>query len=369
MNTKLTTQNITSKPRLRILVISDGITGHINLSHGLLNWIGNRYEYKVQFVDSRLHAKPLSRLILPWLIQWKISPNLLTQFYKYSNIELEQPNIIISMGGNTSFLNIALARSLNIPNIFMGSKRRLNPDDFSAHLTLEPTNQAHNIVMKISPSVINASKLAQQGVQLRNTLKCTKKDKIYLIALGGDGSGYRYDKTACKQIANLMKTISQEDNCKWLLTTSRRTGGKVESTLQSLLDPKLLIDAVWWNEKPRPILNHFMGAADQIFVSIDSMSMIGEAIASGKPTILLEPKSAAPNSNYKQTLENYCNASYCSIHQLNKSKVSPSISGSNHLVSAREDVLNKLSPILNTAIQNANKSPSLNQTVKTVLEY
>jgi mitochondrial fission protein ELM1 len=337
-----------SNPPLRILILSDGLPGHANQSRGLLNWLASRYQTEYQLVDIKLRAKGLSRVILPWLLHHTNNSGLVAQFYRYSDINLAQPNLIISAGGNTSFLNVALARHLNIPNIFLGSKRRLHSNDFSAHLTLEPTEQAHNIVMKMPPSLTDTSVLAKHGTQLRNTLNCKENDKIYLLALGGDGAGYRYDKTACVQIAQLIKTISENDKCKWLLTTSRRTGREIEQTLQSLLDPDLLLDAVWWSEKPRKVMNAFMGAADHLFVSIDSMSMISEAIASGKATTLLQPSSATPDLRYHQALEKYCDAHYCSIHPLNQSTLEPFTPISEPALSAREELLDQLAPILAT---------------------
>tara|TARA_R110001606_G_scaffold399310_1_gene584791 strand:+ start:119143 stop:120186 length:1044 start_codon:yes stop_codon:yes gene_type:complete len=337
-----------SKPALRILILSDGLPGHANQSRGLVNWLASRYDIEYQLVDIKLRAKGLSRIVLPWLLHHTNNSGLVTQLYRYSDISLAQPNLIISAGGNTSFLNVALARHLNIPNIFLGSKRRLHSDDFSAHLTLEPTKQAHNIVMKIPPSLTDTNVLAEQGTQLRKTLNCKANDKIYLLALGGDGAGYRYDKTACEQIAQLVKTISEEEKCKWLLTTSRRTGKEIEQTLQSLLDPDLLLDAVWWSEKPRKVMNAFIGGADRLFVSIDSMSMISEAIASGKPTTLLQPNAATPDLRYQQALEKYCDAHYCSIHPLNQSTLQLFTPISNPVLSAREDLLDQLAPILAT---------------------
>jgi mitochondrial fission protein ELM1 len=344
-----------SKLALRILILSDGLPGHTNQSRGLVNWLASRYDIEYQLVDIKLRAKGLSRVILPWLLHHTDNTGLVTQFYHYSDVSLAQPNLIISAGGNTSFLNVVLARHLNIPNIFLGSKRRLHSDDFSAHLTLEPTEQAHNVVMKMPPSLTDTSVLTEQGTQLRNTLNCKENDKIYLLAFGGDGAGYRYDKTACKQIVQLIKTISEKEKCKWLLTTSRRTGKEIEQTLQSLLDPDLLLDAVWWSEKPRKVMNAFMGAADRLFVSIDSMSMISEAIASGKPTTLLQPNSANPDLRYQQALEKYCDAHYCSIHRLNKSILKSFTPISDPALSAREDLLNQLAPILATIDANTVK--------------
>lgn len=352
---RYTLNKIQPKKTLRILMLSDGIPGHANQSRGLINWLASRYKIEVQVVDVKLKFKALSRQLLPRILHHSNNTKLVTSFYDHSTITLENPELIISMGGNTSFLNIALARQLSIANIFIGSKRRLNSDDFSAHLTLSSTKQAHNIVMKIPPSLTDLTQLEKQGLKLRTQLKCAPNDKVYLMALGGDGAGYSYDKKSCEQLAQLMTTISEKENCKWLLTTSRRTGPDIEQALQSLLPAHLLLDTVWWSQSPRKVMNAYLGAAERLFISIDSISMISEAIASGKPTLSLQPDTATPNKRYQQTLKRYCDMGYCSIHPLRDSTINSINTVTTPLLSAREALLDELSPLLEKTAQKIAK--------------
>lgn len=334
-----------NKP-INVLILSDGLPGHANQARGLVNWLSRRYAVKSNELSVKLRYKGLAQLLLPWLLHHQHSPTtLISWFYSYPQKEIEKPDLIISAGGNTSFLNVALARDWQIPNIFIGSRRRLYSSDFSAHLTLEPTGQANNIVMELSPTLTNIAVLLNQGQQLRETLNIQREQKLYMLALGGDGAGYRYNQESCQQMSQLMTELSLRDNCRWILTTSRRTGSVLEKALKQLIDPNLLADAVWWHDNPRKVMNAYMGAVDCIFISIDSMSMISEAIASNKPTILLQPEMASPEPRYQQALDDFYRAGYCTILPLGSPP--PLLKSVNNKSSdAREKLLDKLEEML-----------------------
>jgi len=333
------------KKSLRILLLSDGLPGHINQSQGLVGWMSARYYLQCQELNVSLRFKWLTRLLLPSILHLGWGNAFVLGSYSYRKEIVGKPDLIISTGGNTSFLNIALAQYWRIPNIFIGSRRRLRSNDFVAHLTLEPTGQPHNIVMDFAPNITDPSVLANQGQELRYLLGIQAEQKLYMLALGGDGAGYSYDGKACQQIALLMSDISRRDGCRWLLTTSRRSGHKFETTLKALIDPKLLADAVWWNAMPRKVMNAYMGAADQIFVSIDSMSMIGEGIASGKPVTLLQPEFADPESRYRQALDKYSRSGYCIIQPLDAPAL-PLLSITGNSADGKEKLLDKLDDML-----------------------
>lgn len=333
------------KKLLRILLIADGLPGHINQSRGLVLWMSERYRLQCQELDVGLRCKWLTRLLLPWMLHRGWNNAMVLRAYSYKVGALQKPDVIISSGGNTSFLNIALAQNWQIPNIFIGSGRRLRSNNFAAHLTLEPTDQPHNIVMDLAPAITNPVVMARQGQELRYMLDIQTEQKLYMMALGGDGAGYRYDDSACQQIALLMNEISHRDGCRWLLTTSRRSGHRFEKSLKTLIDPELLADAVWWNAMPRKVMNAYMGAADQIFISIDSMSMIGEGISSGKPVTLLQPEFANPESRYQQALDKYCRSGYCII-QLLDAPALPLLDRKGNSADAKKKLLDKLNDLL-----------------------
>ncbi|ANG61217.1 hypothetical protein A8C75_01245 [Marinobacterium aestuarii] len=306
-----------TRPSLRVLLLCDGLPGHANQARGLVQWMSARYDIECTEIEVRLRLRALARLLLPWLLnRGPLGWRLVRYFYAMPDTDANSMQLIVSAGGNTSFLNVALARIHRIPNVFLGSKRRLHSHDFSAHLTLEPTGERNNLVMELVPTLTDIEQQAVAGVQLRQTLGIDASERVYALVIGGDGAGFQYDEAAWKQVAALVESLAQRDGCRWLLTTSRRTGAAGERLLRALIDPALLLDSVWWSESPRKVMNAYLGAADAVFVTADSMSMLNECIASAKPTVLLEPCQAQPDARYRGALERFVAADYCRHHRL-----------------------------------------------------
>ncbi|WP_018405083.1 ELM1/GtrOC1 family putative glycosyltransferase [Marinobacter gelidimuriae] len=327
--------------KLRILLLSDGLPGHLSQSQGLARWLGDRYLTESDEMTVGLKVKPLARLILPYMTRFRCLAPLVLRFYSGVPDDIQGVDLILSAGGTTSFLNVALAQHGQIPNVFLGSKRRLRSDDFSAHLTLEPTGEPHNIVMILPPTLTDPEQLQEKGRELRLSLGLSDNEMLNLMAIGGDGAGYQYDSQAVQQLVQLMIEEYQRTGRRWLLTTSRRTGARLEQELKQAMPAELLADSVWWSENPRKVMAAYMGAADQIFITADSMSMIAEAISSGKPTTVLWPEKSRPDSRYKAALERYEKHGLCQLARLDE-PVTCTLDGSAAVSRAREALLDQL---------------------------
>jgi len=327
---------------LRILLLSDGLPGHANQSRGLVSWLSQRYSCVVKELDVSLRFRPLARVLLPSLLHGgRFGAAITPCFYRAAQSLPQVPDLIISAGGNTSFLNVALAQRWQIPNVFLGSKRRLRSDDFAAHLTLEPTGEPHNIVMTLAPTLIDPQELQQKGDELRVSLELSVDEQLNMLAIGGEGAGYQYDSTSVQQLVQLMEQEHHRTGRRWLLTTSRRTGAALEQQLRQLIPAELLADAVWWSEVPRKVMAAYMGAADLLFVTADSMSMIAEAISSTRPTVVLQPEKAQPELRYRDALQRYDRLGLCCLAELGK-PLAAFPSGSTAVTEAREALLDQL---------------------------
>jgi hypothetical protein len=293
---------------INILIISDRKPGHLSQSRGLAKWLSKSLPVQVTELDCELRLKPVSRLVLPHLLRFPpVKPRFLNLFYIFDSrlLKKTKPDLIISAGGDTSFLNIALARQFGVHNIFMGSKRRLRSYHFSLHLTLEPTNERNNVTMLFAPSLIDTDSIRSKGINLRNKLNLRRDQQLYLLAFGGDSKGIHYTESDIQGIAKLMNMASKESGVKWLITTSRRTGPYLERSLKENIPSQIVADAVWWSEKPKKIMEDYIGAANRLFISGDSMSMIAEAISSEKIVTILTPEHYFPDKRFLAAVERY----------------------------------------------------------------
>lgn len=231
--------------------------------------------------------------------------------FPHNNVDL-----IISAGGNTSFINAALAVWLGCDNIFIGSPRRLSSDMFTAHLTLERVGENNNIVMDLPPTLIDPVKLRQKAPIEKKELGVLKGRPVYALIIGGDGAGFQYERNDWVYFVSVMKKHRDQDRAQWLLTTSRRTTRKNDALIKEILRATLpedsVLERVIWSDTPRKVMQAYLSAADRIFVTADSMSMISECISTEKPVTLLHPKHASPDKRYQAAIEKFIRLGFCS---------------------------------------------------------
>lgn len=314
---------------LRVWLLSDGVPGHVNQARGLVRRIAAVQEVDCQefIVPMRLpFLRPLLRSAQNNRRSW--AHQLARWIYKSWPHVDEDPELIISAGGKTSFINALLAQQLGSTNFFMGSLRGLDAELFSAVFTLQPLENPsgsalkNNIVMPILPSNNDPDAGREEAQNLR------RRYPGYVfgaVLLGGDGSGYRYKDRDWEQLATAMNLLSQEQKVIWLLTTSRRTGKRAEAVLQGLLNRQTLADVVWFAEHPRNRNAMFLQAADFVLCGEDSMSMVHEALAADAKVVTLSPKFAKPPARYADKIKRLYDAGYlqcCSISALGALQVS-----------------------------------------------
>ena len=295
---------------LQVWLLSDGVPGHVNQARGLMYWMAKRRALKVDEVPLRLRAGILSRQILPVWIGRSMDPLRALDWAYALDYPTGPPDLIVSAGGNTAFANVLLQRRFGVPNIFIGSGRRLGGDIFSAHLTLEPTGGRTNVVMTLSPSNVDALEVAEAGRSWRQ--KAVSWDKrLFCLACGGNGAGIRYRVQDWTSLGIWMTRIASELDIRWLVSTSRRTTSTGESALRSAIAPHALAYAVWWHQKPEPIFHKLLGAADCNFVTHDSMSMINECISAERPLVVLEVGRGRPDMRYNNVLDKFTQLGFC----------------------------------------------------------
>ena len=314
---------------LRVCLLSDGVPGHVNQARGLVRRIAaiQEVDCKEITVPMRLpFLRPLLRLVQN---SRRSGAYRLARLIYASWPDLDEaPELIISAGGNTSFVNALLAQQLGSANFFMGSLRGLDAELFSAVFTLQalehPNGGAlkNNIVMPILPSNNDPDAGREEAEVVRQQYPgCV----FGAVLLGGDGSGYRYKDRDWEQLAAAMNVLSQEQKVIWLLTTSRRTGRRAEAVLRGLLNPEILAEVVWFADRPRNRNAMFLQAADFVLCGEDSMSMVHEALAADVKVVTLSPKLANPPMRYADKIKRLYADGYlqcCSISALGALQVS-----------------------------------------------
>jgi len=292
-------------------LLSDGLPGHVNQARGMARLLARGRELTVIEVPVRLRLKWLRPLLALWLnLGLGLPPALIRAVYD-GDWPRQAPDLVLSAGGNTSFMNALLGRHFGCANLFIGSLRRLRAECFTIVFTLEPVGSERNIVMATPPSLVNADELDEMA----RGMAAGRSDQapLYALLIGGDGAGFRYGPEDWRDLAEGMAALSASSGCRWLLSTSRRTGAEAERCLRGLVATTIVEDAVWFGEAPRPVVREFLAGASCVFVSADSMSMLADAMASGRQTVAFLPRQAAPDLRYRDAIRRFDAQGYLTL--------------------------------------------------------
>jgi mitochondrial fission protein ELM1 len=103
------------------------------------------------------------------------------------------------------------------------------------------------------------------------------------VVIGGDNGVYRLTPENMTRIADQLAVLVR-GGAGLMITTSRRTGAEAEAILRATLTGPQV--EIWSGAGENPYFG-YLGLADQVLVTADSVSMITEASASGKPVHVL----------------------------------------------------------------------------------
>jgi len=280
---------------LKIWLLSDGAPGHLSQSRGLAEAIGRFHPVEVREITLQVRQRLLKSLLRYLLPCSTVLARLL--LHRVYTIELpdEHPDLIISSGGNTLGANALLAQLYGVPNLYSGTLKKYPAQCYTRIYTVTPQGCANNVVLPLPPVPL----------WLTEKMPVVEADAPWLMLIGGDGAGYRFTEADWEQLAEGINQSGENNGIRWLLTTSRRTGIEAEQLLHNRIAPALLDEAVYYGQTPRPVVREFLGRCQGVMVTEDSLTMIAEAIYSGRPVITLTPQQSDPDRNDALALEGY----------------------------------------------------------------
>src|SRR4029077_4321994 len=107
------------------------------------------------------------------------------------------------------------------------------------------------------------------------------------LAVGGATRRRPFQISMAAELGAAVSRMAKEAGGAVLLITSRRTGRDAEAALVAAIDaPRLTY--LWGQDGENPYLA-FLGAADAIVVTGDSVSMCSESCAAGVPVFIYSP--------------------------------------------------------------------------------
>jgi len=276
-------------------IISEGSPGHISQSLGLVEALKEKIPLAVQTIECRPQLTGVARsLVRAWMgrVGRPLPRWMLQRWLRVAPLTPTgaKPDLILSSGGKSVFAARTLAARTGTPFVFLGERKPYPSEWFHTAFTPSPLETGVNDApIEMIPTQINCASVERAAGQWPER----PAGRLWAMIIGGASVSHRYKEADWDALANGMNHLARTHGIRWLLTTSRRTGADTERQLRAALSPDVLAKAVWWAEQVEKKLAAFLGAAELVFVTQDSVTMVTEAVASGRPAVVVRPEQVS----------------------------------------------------------------------------
>jgi mitochondrial fission protein ELM1 len=214
---------------------------------------------------------------------------------KSSAIEAPWPDLVISAGRSTEAVGFWIRRhgNPNVRLVFVGTPWA-DPASFDLVITTPQYGlpKAPNILHNALPlHGVTPEKLASEAARWEDRLSHLPKARIALL-VGGSSGPYLFGPESAQRLGREASRIAAEKGGALLVTTSARTPVRAADALQeSITVPSFFYR--WEKGAADNPFHAFLGMAESNIVTGDSISMLSEASATGKPVFLFDIEEGA----------------------------------------------------------------------------
>lgn len=296
-----------------IAIISDGKIGHQRQSESIAVQLKQALKQRdisaniktvtLIFKDKYL-AKIFSLIAFlsnPYFFQGRLG--LLRRFLtedSFNAFMSVKADFIVSCGSSIACINHMLSVDLgakSIVNLTPGitNKKKFDLVILPQHDREENSKELANVVYtKGAPNLISDKYLDEQKEGLLkhfSHLKSKVRDKIGIF-IGGSSNNVYITQHQIRVLLRQIREVSNELNMDIMITTSRRTPPTIERYLKTEVkaDGKCILCVIANDQNVPEAVGGILALSDIVVVSGDSISMISEAVTSGKQTIVFLPK-------------------------------------------------------------------------------
>lgn len=277
-----------------VLIVSEGSPGHVTQSRGLVNCIAARCEIDQFCLETRPKFGGFMRAVIRHCVMGGNGRRLPDWFLgRFLGVDLGKvmafsPDLVISSGGRSVFAARSLSERLGVPFVYIGERKPYPEGWFDIVFTPSSTERGVcDEQIGLIPTSIDKERARGAAAGWRGK----PEGRLWTMVIGGDSRSHRYGEEEWLNLAKRMNEMATKYQIRWLVSTSRRTGGRVEKILRDALTPENVGDAIWWTDgNVGPGIATYFGAAERVFVSQDSVSMVSEAVACRVDTVVFHPR-------------------------------------------------------------------------------
>ena len=232
------------------------------------------------------------RLRFPW---YYVPPGLMRTPFSACTADSDPvappwPDLLITCGGRSTGLSVAI-KAASGGSVFTVHIQdpRIDPGYFDLVVVPEHDRQrmraGDNVLFgeaalhRVTPDKI-AEAAARMGPRYAHLPR-----PLVAVLIGGANRRYKLTPARMRAIAAELAELARTHHVGLLVTASRRTGAENEAVLRRALAD--VPAAIWDGTGENPYFA-YLGLADAIVATCDSVSMISEACATGKPVHIIE---------------------------------------------------------------------------------
>lgn len=311
-----------STPVRTVLVLDDGKAGHLNQSLAVARQIQKaRLTQNYIESDTRIVVKSFkykskfSRALLSFCSNfagWRSQGSMRCMRFclekeSYDSLMKQYADFIVSCGSAAAPVNIYMAKENNARNITI-----MKPDTFLKRNKFDlvimpkhdnPPKKKNILATTLAPNLINRS----AGIKGGNVLG---------LLLGGDNPEFILSKETAGRIVDAALDFCRTTGAQLVVTTSRRTNAEAESVVKNKLknNPQCKLLVIANENNPEGTVAGILDMSKIVVVSGESVSMISEAVASGKKTVVVTlDKKTGAHTKHERIVESLAKENYITI--------------------------------------------------------
>lgn len=205
-------------------------------------------------------------------------------------LEPPWPELLITCGRRSAALSIAIRRHSGGRTFTVHIQDpRVSPRHFDlvvpmAHDRLRGANVVPVVTAlhRVTPERLEA---AGRHFRARLLGEASTPGPVVAVLIGGSSRRHRLDPKTSRRLAERLVCMAEQRRARLLVTASRRTGAANSAVFEAVLREAGAF--FWAGEGENPYLG-MLSLADFILVTEDSVSMVSEACATGKPVYTLQ---------------------------------------------------------------------------------
>lgn len=205
------------------------------------------------------------------------------------------------------------------PCLHLSSPRRM-PRRFFSLCIANPGMPARkgDLVLPMPPTRISPAHLSRAAAPFVERL--APPHQFATLLIGGLAGLVHYDQQFWQGLYRFITHYHQQTGQRWLISTAPRTPPEVVEALTRLAaaDEHAIADLAVFTGQPGEVsrLPEHLGAGSAIFVTAESVSMLGDALATGKPVVALTMPGAIHNARINGFLAQQQAQNHLYLHDL-----------------------------------------------------